>query len=508
MRAGCRPSCLKRWTADGTILPMQSITGRRRSRRALALALAAGLAVLALAPACAQAQFQLGLEDLGKLQPAGAARAFGAMRTIDGSTIRLGVTWSSVAPGGAKKPSGFVATDPGDPKYDWAKFDLAVRSAARRHLSVLMMLYQAPAWAEGPHRPSSKTIDPGAWDPSPSEFADFAHAAALRYGGHFPDPLHPGTSLPRVRDWEIWNEPNLPYYLAAPNLVGEYRDLLNASYGAVKGVHSDNTVATGGLAPVSFLPPLSVSPLKFAADLMCLRRVGTSFVRGGSCPDRARFDVFAHHPYTLAATPTKPAYRYDDVLIADMGKIRDVVRAAERLHTIAPEIRHQTWVTEWGWPTNPPNKATGDSDSTAARYVAYSMYEMWHNSVSLVIWQTIQDVPDPQFPGGGLYTSAGRPKLTLRAFAFPVVASVSHASGFVWGRAPVSRRVRVVVERAAGRRWQRVTTTLTGSDGVFEVRFHARGNGVYRARVVQGPTSLAYDSRPIPPRRTHLFNSG
>lgn len=466
------------------------------------------LGMLALVPALAQARFDVGLEDLGHFQPATAARAFGAMRAIDGSTIRLGVPWSGVAPGGATKPTGFVATNPADPGYNWDDFDRAVRAAAQRHLNVLMTLFSAPAWAEGPNRPANPNISAGAWDPSPSAFADFARAAALRYSGRFPDPLHRGASLPRVRDWEIWNEQNLPYYLAAPDLVGEYRNLLNAGYSAIKAVHADNTVATGGLAPVSFLPPLSLSPLKFAADLMCLRRVGTGFVRNGSCPDRAHFDAFGHHPYTLAATPTKPAYRYDDVLVADIGKIRDVVGAADRLHTVAPSIRHQLWVTEWGWVTNPPNKTVGESYATAARYVAYAMYEMWRSGVSLVMWQTIRDVSNANPLGGGLYKGSGQPKPSLQAFGFPVVAAVSRGRGFVWGRAPVSGRVHMIVERRAGRRWQQVTTTLTGSDGVFEVHFKAGGNATYRARVAHGPTSLAYDSTPIPPRRTHLFNSG
>lgn len=65
-----------------------------------------------------------------------------------------------------------------------------------------------------------------------------------------------------------------------------------------------------------------------------------------------------------------------------------------------------------------------------------------------------------------------------------------------------------MVERAAGHRWNVIAKTLTSSDGVFYVQSLARGNGRYRARVVHGATSLAYDSTPIPPRRTHLFDTG
>lgn len=479
--------------------------------------LAVTVGMFALAPGAAQARFELGLQDAGFQLPASnatAQAAYRALGAIHGSTIRLTLPWGAVAPGGATMPAGFHPANPADPMYNWAAMDLELRIAAQRHEQVVLTPLSAPAWAQPPGEPAALKKFGGSWDPSAADFRQFIRAAALRYSGRLPDPLHPGAKLPRVRNWEIWNEENLPYDLAAPNLVAEYRDLLNAAYGSIKAVHADSIVAVGGLAPVSFLPGVSISPLRFAADLMCLRRVGTAFVRGGACPHAARFDAFAMHPYTLAATPTKPAYRYDDVLIGDIAKINHVVRAAERLHTVLPRIRHQIWVTEWSWFTNPPNRTVGDSYPTAARYTAYSMYEMWRANVSLIIWFTVRDLPgrivdSPGFVNGGaLYTSTGRPKLTLRAFSFPVVASVAHGHGFVWGRAPVSRAVQVVVERGAGRGWKRIATLRTGSDGVFLLPFRARANGRYRARVAHGPVSLAYDSTAIPPRRTHLFYSG
>jgi hypothetical protein len=163
-------------------------------------------------------------------------------------------------------------------------------------------------------------------------------------------------------------------------------------------------------------------------------------------------------------------------------------------------------VTEFAWYTNPPNPVIGDSERRAARYVAYSIYEMWRSGVRVVVWIDILDGPgDDAASGSGLYSSSGRPKLTLQALAFPVVASVSHGRAFVWVRAPVTTPAHVEVERGFGRAWRVVAAVRTGADGVFQVSFGTHGNGLYRARVAGGPTSLAYDSRPIPPRRTHVF---
>lgn len=469
-------------------------------------ALAAALLAFGLPPEHARAQFQLGLQDAGFEAGGTSAQtrtAQAAMQSIDGSVVRVAVYWATVAPGGKTIPAGFRPSDPGDPRYRWSAVDSAVRSAAQRHLRVILEFLDAPVWAQG-RGPVKPYVSPGAWDPNPTEFAAFMHAAAVRYGGSYPDPLKTGAKLPRVKDWEPWNEPNIPGYFSAPHPVSAYRTLLDTAYGALKAVHSDNVVVLGGLAPVSPVPG-SIPPLDFGAELLCLHRVGSGFQATRSCRQRADFDVFAMHPYSLAATPTKHAYKPGDVLVGDMSKVGALVRAADRLHTAAPRIGHQIWVTEFAWLTNPPDRQIGDDDPTAARYVAYSMYEMWNSGVSLVIWQTVLDEPVSDFLGAGLYWNSGRPKLTLRAFAFPVVASVNAGHGFVWGRVPISRRVRVMVQRAVGRRWRTVTQLLSSSDGVFYARIGASGNGLYRAQVIGGPTSLAYDSRPIPARRTHAY---
>jgi hypothetical protein len=485
------------------------VTGYRRWLGARCLvALAVAVLSFGIASDHAQARFQVGLQDPGLGAGGTSAQtqaALAAMRAIDGSVVRVGLPWASIAPSGKTIPSGFRPSDPGDPRYDWSAVDSAVRLAAHDHLRVLLTAADAPVWAQGRGR-ERPFVSPGAWDPNPTMFAAFIHAAAVRYSGAYPDPLKPGATLPRVQDWEPWNEPNIPGDFSAPHPVSAYRTLLDRAYGVLKAVHRDNIVVLGGLAPVSPVPG-STPPLDFGADLLCLHRVGASFRPNRSCRQRADFDVFAMHPYSLAATPTKHAYNPGDVLVGDMSKVGTLVRTADRLHTAAQRIHHQIWVTEFAWLTNPPNTLLGDAEPTAARYVAYSMYEMWKSGVSLVIWLTVLDEPSDGFAGQGLYASSGRPKLTLRAFAFPFVAAVNARHGFAWGRVPVSHQVRVVVQRATGWGWRTVARRLTGADGVFSARFPASGNALYRARVLEGPTSLAYDSRPIPPKRIHAYNT-
>ncbi len=483
-----------------------------------------GLAVLCALPTAAHASFQLGLQDNGFGAPPGSgpeSAAYAALQQVDGSVVRIDLPWGLIAPQGNSKPQGFDASNPADPDYsNWrSTTDVAVKDAVAHHATVILQVTGAPKWAQGNNPPAVIKTYGGAWDVNGAELGAFMYAAAERYSGHFTDPAAPGTYLPQVSHWEIWNEENLPNSLTGPNRVADYRAMLNASYSAIKAVDSSAVVSVGGLAPVSpitgaTVPPSvrSISPLKFAAQLFCLHRRGTSFFRDKSCPIRARFDVLAIHPYTLAATPTEHAYRYDDVFVADMGKLQGLLSATDRLRTTFPRGGHEIWVTEWSWFTNPPNNCFGDRWPTAARYVAWGMYEMWRAGVKMIIWLQVADLPnvqaciEPDFlPGGALYASDGQAKPTLTAFAFPFVAGVQSGRRFAWGRVPVSRSVSVVVQRRAGRRWVSITRTRTASDGTFYVRFAARGNAIYRATVPNGPASLPYNSKPIPPRRTHRF---
>jgi hypothetical protein len=484
-----------------------TLAGARAGRGLLAVV--AVCAALVAVPSGAHA-LALGFQDNNYFSPTLAPLSTQTMAAVNGSWLRLILRWSLVAPTGSTMPAGFDPSNPGDSHYDWRAIDEYVRLAAAQHLHVILDLDNAPTWAEGPNAPAASIVGPGAWDPDPAQFGAFARAVATRYSGSYPDPRAGGTSLPRVQYFEIWNEENLPESLSAPNPVTEYRSLLDASYDAIKAVNGSDRVSIGGLAPVGFPPPLAVSPLKFAAQLMCLRRVGVKFKAIKSCPVRAEFDTLAFHPYTLAATPTTHADSYNDLLIADTPKLATLLKTATKLRTVRPREKHNLWVTEWSWFTNPPNTLVGDSSSLAARYVSYSMWLLWRSGVKLVIWFTIEDPAGSSqtlanfINGGGLYDSDGHPKLMLQAFEFPFIATVAHGRGSVWGRVPVSGRAQVVIERAAaGHHWIRVGSARTHTDGTFTARLRHPKRGVYRAVGPHGAASLGYRTSPIKPGRTH-----
>jgi hypothetical protein len=462
-------------------------------RRALLLALVAGTAATTLpARAAAAAPLTLGIDDYGPIASSNSAlsKSWISRAASQGATVvRLTVGWSAVAP--QALPQGFDAANPGSPFYDWGRYDQLVRAVATTHLSILLDVTSAPVWAEGPGRPS--TAAPGTWEPNPQAFQAFAHAAALRYSGHFPDPLEPGHFLPRVRYWEAWNEPNLSEYLTPQwSLINGryvaqsptiYRQLLNSFYAGVKGVSNQNVVLAGATGPFGDLQAsldytrARIPPVSFVRDMLCLGAVAP-------CGTPAHFDALDHHPFSIAS-PLMPAINSGDVSVADMGKLSRLLAAARRAGKIAPHGRKQLWATELIWVTKPPDPY-GVPVKREGRWVEQALYLLWREGVDTVFWLEIVDDPPPPTQGldGGLYFRNGNPKPAARAFRFPFV-TVRQGTNTIraWGRAPSSGMV--LIQRWARSHWVTLKRIRVGQHSVFFVPVSLRGPGLLRAR--EGP---------------------
>jgi hypothetical protein len=446
-------------------------------------------------PRVARGPLTTAFTDPPSLSGAEAPLALRRMTAAGATAIRIVASWRQVVPGGANRPPGFDAANPASPLYRWTAIDRQVRLASEAGLTVILSLHQGvPAWAErgggGP---------PGTRNPDPAELGLFARAAAIRYGGSF-------GGLPRIRYWQIWNEPNLDVFLA-PQYNGDeavspeiYRAMVNAAARAIHAVHADNAVLAGGLAP--FGKPLSarvsftaVSPLRFMREMLCM--TGRTNPRP-SCNATVEFDIWTHHPYT-AGGPTKQAFNPDDASLGDLPEMRRLLEAAAAAGHVVSRQPLRFWVTEFSWDSNPPDPK-GVPARLHARWVAEAMYRMWQAGVSLVTWFLLRDEP----LGGsrnqsGLYLNSGgsytndRPKLALTAFRFPFVAFRSGARIVVWGRTPAGAPGTVRVEHRTPAGWTRLATLRANRHGIFTARLRPRfgRSGSLRARFA-GSNSLAF----------------
>ena len=113
-------------------------------------------------------------------------------RAVGARIIRLELRWAGVA---RTRPRD--GADPDDPAYRWHAVDAAALDAIQPLIALLSPVFRF-SWAVRPIEPSS--APPGTWLPDPRAFGQFAEAAARRYR--------------RVTHWQVWNEPNLWYYLS------------------------------------------------------------------------------------------------------------------------------------------------------------------------------------------------------------------------------------------------------------------------------------------------------
>src|SRR5262245_62141499 len=133
----------------------------KRVLLAALLALAMLFSAAAMAPKAHAARgLELGLYD-GEFTNDGGVGTTALDRTVQAHAgwALIYVTWSGVAP--ASRPAAWSPTDPGDSHYHWDAFDNAVRAASARGLKILLAVTRAPAFAEGPGRPSEDDAPPG-----------------------------------------------------------------------------------------------------------------------------------------------------------------------------------------------------------------------------------------------------------------------------------------------------------------------------------------------------------
>lgn len=353
----------------------------------------------------------------------------------------------------------------------------------------MLTFIDAPRWAEGAHPPRGAA--PGSWRPSARALGQFALATARRYSGSF-------NGLPRVGNWEVWNEPNLSLYLAPQWVrVGRgsfvaasaniYRGLLNAAYQGVKAVDPANTVISGGTAPYGDAPGgYRVPPVAFVRALLCLNAA----LRPLPCPSPAKFDVLAQHLYSLA-TPFIHAAYPDDVALPDLGRLLAPLRAAERSGHVLPAGPKRLWMTETSWHLVPQDR----SPTTQARELEQAMWSYWRQGVDTVFWFNIRDHFGPgaacaQFCAG-LYTGWGAPKPAATAFRFPFVVEASRSGAReAWARTPLPHTAVVVEQRVRGR-WRPLVSRTTGADGVLDAFLPLPAHGTLRARTATD-TSLVW----------------
>lgn len=441
-------------------------------------------------------RFELGFADPAFRAAETQEALFDETVAVNASVVQVWMDWSDVAP---TSPSpGFDATDPGSPEYSFDRYDAVVRETVARGMRPTILIRHAPAWAEGPNRPSNAA--PGTWKPDPGELAAFATAVARRYSGSF-------AGLPAVRHYVAWNEPNLETELSPvwkgksgkkPAAPDHYVKMLNSFYGAVKGVSTKNRVVAGGTAPYGADPGvLNMRPLQFWRELLCVKGNGSKKLRKKKTCTKPKFDILTHHPINTSGGPRRSAIHPDDVSTPDLKHVVEVLRFAERKNNVKPgKGKREVWANEIWWESDPPDPAPGNpSLRKQARWYNESFYLLWKQGASLVLPFQVRDEPFFGGPGRasyqtGVYFVDGKPKPAAKAVSFPFVGDRKRKRKILlWGIAPESGRVKVEERRPRG--FKRVKRFRVREGKLFTKKVRLKGKVKLRARI-KGERSMVW----------------
>ena len=368
--------------------------------RGLRVALAALAVALVCVPTAGAARGMLvGLLDEAALYD-DPGYVFPLMQQARTQVLRVNLYWGGRVGVAQSRPA--RATDPNDPAYDWSLYDRTVNYAAQYKMRVLFSIYGTPRWANGGaglNVPPAKIAD----------LNNFAYAAAKRYSGVFIGA--DGRTLPAVKLWLAWNEPNLSIGLKHQfRRVGgrwviqsaiDYAKICTAVY---NGVHrtliKGEKVACGATAPRGNNQPTSsrptVSPLAF------MRALKTAGLR--------TFDAYAHHPYYGRKTESPEAK--PSATAVTMGNINVLIAELTRLWG-----NKRLWITEYGYQTNPPDRAFGVSYKQQAAYMkeAYAMARK-NPRIDMMLWFLLRDEPSLGGWQSGLLTRTGAKKPSFNVF--------------------------------------------------------------------------------------------
>ena len=372
----------------------------RVMRVAVVVLLSAAVFSVCAPPASPSARIQVGVSDSGLVlgQP---DVAFPLLSKLGVRVTRVMLYWGSVRGVARRRPTDGV--DPADPAYDWTPFDRAVLEADRRGIRVVFSIWGTPGWANGGNSANRAPRNP-VW------LQAFAYAAAKRYSGTY--LRRDGVTLPAVRQWVAWNEPNLRLGLVpqwrrvggkwVPQSAYDYADICNAIYA---GVHMTllrgEQVACGATAARGNNNPrarwASVGPVGF---MEAMRRAGATHM-----------DAYAHHAYSDGPRDAPGAVPRNRTALT-LGNLPKLIAVVNRLW--GPK---RIWITEYGYETSPEDRTFGVPWARQAAYVTSAIEIARRNPrVDMLIWFLLRD--EARFRGwqSGLLSAKGVIKPAFWAF--------------------------------------------------------------------------------------------
>jgi hypothetical protein len=263
-----------------------------------------------------------------------------------------GVKWS-------REDFSWSRIEPRPGEFRWDYYDRLVDCARRNGITVYAIVGYWTSWSKNY---TSEGVD---------QYVAFLRQLVRRYRD-------------RIKQWEIWNEPNIFFWQGPKEL---YAEMLTKSYAAVKEEDPGAQVLGISTAGID------------TAFIDRMLKLGTPF------------DVLTIHPYRR---------QFDDVaFINDLKKVSDQVRRPDG-------TRRPVWLTEMGWATHVPHHVLRqDFEANSERAQAELITRVYLSSIvsgvePRTFWYNFRnDGEDPFYfeHNMGILRRDGRPKPAYVAYA-------------------------------------------------------------------------------------------
>ncbi len=307
-------------------------------------------------------------------------------------TMRVTINWSDVEP---------TAT-----KVDWSQPDALISQLAKLGIRPQPLLYSSPYWVNGLTNPvtgaplgnQQHSTPPVGSANARGDWRAFVQAAVNRYK---PDgtfwrafaKANPGVRPQPVKQWQVWNEPNIARSFDPEPSVQKYVTVLRDAHRAIRAADPSAKIALAGMP----------TDVKFSAADYLKQLYRVKGVKHA-------FDVVAVHPYG--------------------STVHDVRAATAGVHAVmrkAHDAKTPIWVSETSWGSAPKDGHINQGLRGQARLLRRTLKTLAHRRRALnvheVSWFVLRD-PGPSVNVGtcswckhsGLLDRAGNPKPAWKAF--------------------------------------------------------------------------------------------
>lgn len=277
-------------------------------------------------------------------------------------------SWAQLAAGaGARLNRWEFRWDRIQPKpgtWNFAADDPAVDSSLAAGIDIVGILIGTPAWAAAAGQKPGNGVPRGlglnATDAS-NLWASYVRGVVLHYRGE-------------VRTWEIWNEPDLPFFWSGS--PDDYFTLMSVAYAVIKSIDPAATVLMAGMV---------------VPDLGFFTRVVADTQDRMRAQGEAAFDAAAWHAYGRAA-----------LLYTNLERMRSTLAS----HGFAGV---PVWVTEDGFPASNPN-----GEPRQAAYVLQTiLYSLAGGADKTIVYRASDDSSTKSW---GILSATGEPRMGYLAY--------------------------------------------------------------------------------------------